>query len=197
MLCPFLHMIGWHVPYNCCKVLPTLIIGLCTSDSGWTWGVICLLYENCFACRSVGNGWHDSYFTHLEKQVWCMTWRCWELLHVLQDRVWLGYHIFRKMWMQLDQFSIYLLQSAYTSAWGAHWWWVIDCIQNRSHTPFCWIVVVIPFEIWKLGEFYWAVSLHQWPNCYGCWLVQAAIICQKVSHWSFPFFFESSFGYLL
>lgn len=96
-------MIGWHIPYNCCKVLPSLIIGLCTSDSGWTWGVVCLLYENCFACRSVGNGWRDSYFTHLEKQVWCMTWCCWELLHVLQDRVWLGYHSFRKMWMQLDQ----------------------------------------------------------------------------------------------
>lgn len=91
----------------------------------------------------------------------------------------------------LIKFSIDLLQSIYTSAWGAHWWWLIDCIQNRSHTPFCWIVVVIPFEIWKLGEFYWAVSLHQWPNYYGCWLVQAAIICQKVSHWSFPFFLKA------
>jgi hypothetical protein len=62
---------------------------ICKHTIWHTWSMLTIIIVFLGICRSVGNGWWDSYFTQLEKQVQCMTWCCYReflYLHVFSSK---------------------------------------------------------------------------------------------------------------
>jgi len=108
----------------------TMCAFICKHTIWHTWSMLTIIIVFPGICRSVGNGWRDSYFTQLEKQVQCMTWCCyWEFLclHVFSSKAnsdWVIMVAQKCECKRSNSASISCNVYFLSHAQGAHWGWV-------------------------------------------------------------------------